>query len=321
VAAIALGCACVWTPPDALRELSGLVADWASIILAALPYIVAGALAAYCTRRFIVRRFRHSHQAIAFLTVLNPGCDCALNGFASELTRLHPALAGFALTFAAAASPVSLAITYAVFGTHMTIVRAAGALLAAALTSAAWSVLSVVPTNSVVPTFMVGCDLLKYTRESFACPADHKGRHYREKNEGERCSPYHNEIRPTIKVGTTLVDRQIDVDDLAAALRGVAYAATAAVAIKAFVPISLFAHMAPASAALLGALLSPCSTADPLMAAAFMRSAHAQLAFMLAAQCLDVRQMFLMLRHFGRSRMIAAAVCAACACAAATQFA
>jgi len=70
--------------------------------------------------------------------------------------------------------------------------------------------------------------------------------------------------------------------------------------------------------ALLGALLSPCSTSDPLLALALMRDAHAQLAFMIAAQCLDVRQMLMLLRHFGFVRMAAAAISAAAACALAT---
>jgi uncharacterized membrane protein YraQ (UPF0718 family) len=263
-----------------------LVADWASIVLAALPYIVGGSLAAHFSRRFLGRRFRRKHLAIALLAVLNPGCDCALNGFAGALARLQPALAGFALTLAAAASPVSLAVTYAAFGMHMTIARAAGALLAASLTSAAWSATIVVPTDNVVPTFMVG-------------------------------RPIDNVV-PIFMVGRPI---SFVLADLADALRGVAYAATAAAAIKTLVPVALFAHIGPAGAALLGALLSPCSTADPLMAAAFMRNTHAQLAFMLAAQCLDVRQMLLVLRHFGRSRMIAAACCAACACALAAMYA
>jgi uncharacterized membrane protein YraQ (UPF0718 family) len=263
-----------------MRSISAAVADWASIVLAALPYIVAGALAARCSQRLFGPRWRHKPNAIALLAVLNPGCDCALNGFAGALAGLRPAISGFALTFAAAASPVSLAVTYAAFGTRMTIARAAGALIAAALTAAAWS---------VVPTITVG--------------------------------------RPMINIGTTLVGRPMInigttiLDDLAAALSGVTYAATAAVSVKLLIPAALFAHVAPAGAALLGALLSPCSTADPLMAAAFLREAQAQLAFMLAAQCLDVRQLLLVLRHFGVSRMVAAAVCAATACAIATEFA
>jgi uncharacterized membrane protein YraQ (UPF0718 family) len=283
--------------------MSSALADWASIILAALPYIVAGSLAASFSRRFVGPRWRHKHHAIALLAVLNPGCDCALNGFAGALASLRPALAGFALTFAAAASPVSLAVTYAAFGMHMTIARAAAALLAAALTSAAWSVPFVVGRASlahpVVPTFMVG---------------------HRTSNVVGRATLAHFVV-PTFMAGRPMVNIGTTLDDLAAALNGVAYAATAAVAMKLFAPAALFAHVAPAGAALLGALLSPCSTADPLMAAALMHDARAQLAFMLAAQCLDVRQLLLVLRHFGVSRVVAAAVCSASACAIATKFA
>src|ERR1700681_4342246 len=82
VVGIALVCAAVTTPPNALHSLSGLVADWASIVLAALPYIVAGALAARFSQRLLRRHWSHKHFAIASLAVLNPGCDCALNGFA-----------------------------------------------------------------------------------------------------------------------------------------------------------------------------------------------------------------------------------------------
>jgi uncharacterized membrane protein YraQ (UPF0718 family) len=315
VVAIALVCAGAVAPPDALRSFSGLVADWASIVLAALPYIVAGALAVRFSRRLLRRRWRHRHHAIALLAVLNPGCDCALNGFAGALARLHPALAGFALTFAAAGSPVSLAVTYATFGARMTVARAAGALLAASLTSAAWSIRFVVPTFMVGQRFFCSADLYgrpadgSCSRASSARPlrtADDKHRHY-------------TVGRPMMNIGTTMAGTTIS--DLAAALSGVAYAATAAVAIKALAPAALFAHLAPAGAALLGALLSPCSTADPLMAAAFIRDAKAQLAFMLAAQCLDVRQLLLVLRHFGISRMVTAAACSAGACAVATTFA
>src|SRR5580704_5891514 len=132
-----------------LRSFPGPLADWASIVLAALPFVVAGALAARFSRHLADRSWRHSHRAIALLAVLNPGCDCALNGFASALARLHPGLAGFALTFAAAASPVSLAVTYATFGARMTVARAAGALIAASLTSAAWSIPFVEPNFTV----------------------------------------------------------------------------------------------------------------------------------------------------------------------------
>jgi uncharacterized membrane protein YraQ (UPF0718 family) len=274
-ARLALACAlcfaCAKAPPDAFTVLSASIADWSSIVLAALPYVVCGAFAAGMSRRLVNRRWRHKHIAVALLAVLNPGCDCALNGFAGVLARARPSLAGFALTLAAAASPASLAVTYAAFGMRMTIARTACAFIAAALTAIAWS--------SVGPTSTVG-------------PADDKHRHHKN-----------------------------NLDDLAAALGGVACAGAAAAAAKAFAPAEALAHMAPAAAALFGALLSPCSTADPLLAVALLRDARSQLVFMLASQCLDVRQMLLVFRHFGMARMAAAAACAAGACAAAAIFA
>ena len=123
-------------------------------------------------------------------------------------------------------------------------------------------------------------------------------------------------------VGQTYAAHEFEeLDDLAAALRGIAYAACAAIAAKEAIPSSLLANLPPAAAAVFGALLSPCSTADPLLAAAVLRDPRAQLAFMLASQCLDVRQMSLLRRHFGVARMAIAAVCAAGACALATRFA
>jgi uncharacterized membrane protein YraQ (UPF0718 family) len=263
--------ACFYSPPESVGAFSAAIAEWASIVLAALPYVVTGALAATFVRRFASRWPARRHDAIAALTVFNPGCDCALNGFAGALSRAHPAIAGFALTFAAAASPAALAVTYAAFGSHMTVMRAAGGVIAAALTAASWSFIS------VGPTFMVGQDADEHR---LALP-----------------------------------------DELAAALAGIAFAAAAAVAAKMLVPAAVFAHMMPAGAALLGALLSPCSTADPLLAAALIHNARAQISFMLAAQCLDVRQLLLLKRHFGTARMAAAAGCAAVACALAATFA
>jgi uncharacterized membrane protein YraQ (UPF0718 family) len=275
-----------------LGALSAAIANWASIMLAALPYVVFGALAAGLLRRLARRRSAHGHSAIALLAVLNPGCDCALNGFAGALACARPAIAGFALTFAAAASPASLAVTYASFGMRMTIARVAGGTIAAALTAAAWH------WHSVGPTFVVGQPWINLgptgsTIEagSYSSPEQNHGKHEPE-----------------------------EARELAAALRGVAFAAAAAVVAKAIVPSAAFAHMTPTGAALLGALLSPCSTSDPLLAVALLRDVHAQLAFMLAAQCLDVRQMLLLLRHFGVARMLTAAVSAAVACALTTMF-
>lgn len=269
--------ACVTTPPESIVALSAAIADCASIVLAALPYVVFGSLAATFSHRFASRWPSLGHNAIAALAVFNPGCDCALNGFAGALALAHPALAGFALTFAAAASPASLAVTYAAFGLHMTAARAAGGAIAAALTAATWSF---VARPGVLGQAVLG-----------------------------QASLAHAEHHPDLPA------------ELAAVLTGIAFAAAAAVAAKMIVPAAALAHMTPASAALLGALLSPCSTADPLLAATFTQNARAQLSFMLAAQCLDVRQMLLVQRHFGIACMAAAAGCAIVACALATLFA
>jgi uncharacterized membrane protein YraQ (UPF0718 family) len=270
--AAAVCLACAIPPPATWSRFSSAISDWSSIVLAALPYIVIGAVAAGVTRRLFRRRTSRSQIVAALFAVFNPGCDCALNGFAGALARARPALAGFALTFAASASPVSLVVTYAAFGARMAIVRAGGALLAAALTALAWS-----------------------------------------KVHGVVGHASHAHGQPMVAL--------LHLDDLAAALRGIALAACAAIAAKALIPSSILAHLHPTAAALFGALLSPCSTADPLLAAALLRDPHAQLVFMLAAQCLDVRQMLLLHRHFGVAKMAAAAVCAATACAVATTFA
>ena len=276
-AALALCFACFRTPPDVSNSLPAAIVDWASIVLAALPYVVTGALAASLSRRLVDRHSRKSHGVVALIAILNPGCDCALNGFARALIPAPPALAGFALTFAAAASPASLAVTYTAFGMRMTAARVAGALVAAALTSAAWH--------------GVRSRKRSFEAASYSSPVGEKS-----------C-------------------KNDDVRDLAQALGGVAFAAATAIAAKALLPAGTFAHLAPASAALLGALLSPCSTADPVLAVSLFRDVRAQLVFMLAAQCLDMRQLQLLFRHFGVARAVTAAVCAACACALAALFA
>jgi len=250
--------------------VTAAIADSASIVLAALPYICGGALAAALARRLMDRLRARRTEAIALLALFNPGCDCALDGFAAELTRARPALAGFALTFAAAAAPISLAVTHATLGTRMTIVRAAGGALAAVLTAAAWNVL---PKSGRVA--------------------------------GGACAGSRTDL----------------AGQLASSLTGVVCCAIVAAACKAVAPAGAFAHASPAGAALLGALLSPCSASDPLLAAALLRDAHAQMAFMLAAQCLDVRQVLLVVRRFGKVQAAAAFGCAVCACALAAALA
>ncbi len=71
----------------------------------------------------------------------------------------------------------------------------------------------------------------------------------------------------------------------------------------------------PVFAAIAGALLSPCSSADPLLARTLFVSARDQLAFIVAAQCLDVRQVALLWRTFGPARTSQACCAAVAACA------
>jgi len=82
------------------------------------------------------------------------------------------------------------------------------------------------------------------------------------------------------------------------------------------------ANATPAAAAIFGSLLSPCSTADAVLAGAFFREPRAQIAFIFASQALDFRQLSLMYRTFGSAVMARsaaaglAALAAACAMAA-----
>ncbi|HEY5093647.1 MAG TPA: permease [Candidatus Eremiobacteraceae bacterium] len=375
--------ACVKTPPESLLALSAAIADWASIVLAALPYVVFGALAATLTRLSASRWPSRSHNAIAVFAIFNPGCDCALNGFAGALARAHTALAGFALTFAAAASPAALAVTYAAFGMHMTATRAAGGAIAAALTAVSWSILAqpvlgqaslaqrrdrtVLGQASLAQRRgrIVGGqaslahsaprDILRQASLAHSAPRGVLGQaslaQRRDRTVLGQASLAHSAPRGVLRQASLAQRRDRAVrgqaslaqrrdrtvlgqaslahaehrpdlpGELAAALAGIAFAAAAAVAAKIIVPAAAFAHLSPAGAALLGALLSPCSTADPLLAAALTQHARAQISFMLAAQCLDVRQMLLLQRHFGTARMTAAAGSAAIACVLATMFA
>jgi len=85
---------------------------------------------------------------------------------------------------------------------------------------------------------------------------------------------------------------------LAAALSGIALVA---------IPHALRAQVSPLSAAALGAIISPCSTADAVLARVLAPTSAAQAAFVLAAQTLDVRQLTLLARTFGVARAAIAA--------------
>ena len=79
-------------------------------------------------------------------------------------------------------------------------------------------------------------------------------------------------------------------------------------------PDVLGTHMSPLFAAIAAALLSPCSTADPVLAKVLAVSGPAQAAFVVAAQCADVRQLALLSRHFGVRRAALAALAGAAGC-------
>ena len=86
-------------------------------------------------------------------------------------------------------------------------------------------------------------------------------------------------------------------------------------------PRDRHATASPWNAALAGALLSPCSSADPMLARIFAGSASGQTAFVIAGQCLDVRQTQLLLRSYGLPRALIAWLCGALACAIASSLA
>jgi hypothetical protein len=67
-------------------------------------------------------------------------------------------------------------------------------------------------------------------------------------------------------------------------------------------------------AAVAGALISPCSSADALLAAIFFRSRPEQLVFVIAAQCLDIRQLALIARLFGVANAMRASAAALAGC-------
>jgi hypothetical protein len=92
-------------------------------------------------------------------------------------------------------------------------------------------------------------------------------------------------------------------------------AATAAIFALWPSPISVFANAW--GSALAGALLSPCSTADAVIARVLVHDRGAQAAFVVAAQCIDVRLLALFARRFGPARTVLAAFAGCAGCAAA----
>ncbi|MBC5825731.1 MAG: hypothetical protein GIW99_05725 [Candidatus Eremiobacteraeota bacterium] len=111
------------------------------------------------------------------------------------------------------------------------------------------------------------------------------------------------------------------VEHLARAFTALGMAAAVAGCWRAAAPDLLTHTDSPLLAAIVGALLSPCAASDAPLARVLSPAPASQAAFMIAAQCLDVRQLSLLRRHFGPRRMLLAAAAAAAACAAAAALA
>lgn len=62
----------------------------------------------------------------------------------------------------------------------------------------------------------------------------------------------------------------------------------------------------PVAAVVLASILSPCSSSDALLAHALFAQPKCQLAFVVAAQCVDLRQILMLRRTFGVRRAVAA---------------
>jgi hypothetical protein len=80
-------------------------------------------------------------------------------------------------------------------------------------------------------------------------------------------------------------------------------------------PDIVHARAMPLLSAAIGALLSPCSTADAILAKVIGAGAPAQAAFVIASQSLDARQFFLLRRHYGTVRALLAWFAGAAGCA------
>lgn len=237
---------------------------WASIVLEAVPYVAFGAATAA-----VAARIQTGRIAAPLVTLILPGCDCALNGFAAALRRSSPALAGFTLTWSAAAGPAALLSTHAVLGDRLLAARVCGAAVAASLTALTWHVFGRAHPLAV--------------HESERSPAS--------------------------------------LRHLGAALLQLAFTAAVAAIVAVTFSQSLPASNHPLIAAVLGALLSPCSTADAVLGRVLFTGHAAQAVFVIAAQCIDVRQLAMLRNHFGWQRAILAAASGCVGCAAAALVA
>ena len=105
--------------------------------------------------------------------------------------------------------------------------------------------------------------------------------------------------------------------NVASALGALAMCAIVATAALACFGGALHALSSPLLSAVAGALLSPCSTSDAVLARVLVRDAPAQATFVIAAQTFDVRQLATLARVFGARRAALAGLAGVAGCAAA----
>jgi uncharacterized membrane protein YraQ (UPF0718 family) len=105
------------------------------------------------------------------------------------------------------------------------------------------------------------------------------------------------------------------VERVCNAFGGLAACASAAAALLVAAPGLLGGLTNPFVAALIGSLLSPCSTADAVLARVLVHDRASQAAFVIAAQAIDVRQLSTILRVFGWRHALLAALAGAAGCA------
>lgn len=240
---------------------------WSSIMLAALPYVVGGTIVAHAARRFVRRG---ASMPLAVVAIVTPGCDCAGSGYAFGFAGASPALAGFTLTWSAAAGPIALVVTRTALGAHLLIARIVGAAIAAVLTAALWTLDARAASHATTDA----------CHDAYAVRGTMAG-----------------------QIGSAVMSLAVSAA-IATALVGARHM---------FSP----AFASPLAAGISGAILSPCSTADAVLARVLFTQPASQGVFVIAAQCLDTRQMLTLARVFGWRRALLAAAAGALGCVAA----
>jgi len=112
----------------------------------------------------------------------------------------------------------------------------------------------------------------------------------------------------------TKVGQPALVEHFGSGVKSLVLAAVLGGTVLAFFPDWLRAHSSPWFAAFAGALLSPCSSADPILARALMSTSAAHATFIVAAQCIDVRQITLLGRCFGAAPALLGTIAGAAGC-------